>query len=181
MTRVDFAFGALNRLHMACDVARKHARAGHRLLVFCGNEGALARFDRLLWGFEPTAFVPHVPAGDPNEADAPIVLTSSGGLPASFLATAASPPPATAGGTSASATSAPDSLPWLLNLDQEVPPQASGFARVLEIVSNRDADKIAARRRWRRYEADGHTLRAHDVSSLGTDGAPAPNADDASG
>ncbi|HEU0230600.1 MAG TPA: DNA polymerase III subunit chi [Burkholderiaceae bacterium] len=150
MAHVDFAFGAPNRLRMACDVARKHYLAGHRLLVYCRDETVLARFDRLLWGFEPTAFVPHVRTGDPLEADTPVVLASSLPLP---------------GATPESTVGAPgDDAPWLLNLDPEVPPRVEQFARVLEIVSSHDADKQAARQRWRHYESSGHTLRAFDVS-----------------
>lgn len=148
MARIDFAFGAPNRLHMACDVARKHYQAGHRLLVYCRDEAVLTRFDRLLWGFEPTAFVPHVRAGDPNETSTPVVLASS-------LPDAAQEP---VGDTPA------DDAPWLLNLDPDTPPRLERFARVLEIVSSRDADRQAARQRWRQYESGGHTLRAFDVS-----------------
>lgn len=157
MTRVDFAFGAPNRLRMACDVVRKHYLAGRRLMVYCRDEGVLARFDRLLWGFEPTAFVPHVRAGDPDEAGTPVVLVS------------ALPPPSA---PSAGSQAAPDDAPWLLNLDPEAAPHPEQFGRILEIVSSRDADRQAARQRWRQYESGGHTLRAFDVSPSPESDAP---------
>lgn len=153
MARVDFAFGAPNRLRLACDVARKHYLAGRRLLVYCRDDGMLARFDRLLWGFEPTAFVPHVRAGDPLEADTPVVLAQA-------ITPAALP-------------GDPGEAPWLLNLDVETPPHAERFGRILEIVSGRDDDRQAARQRWRAYETAGHTLRAFDVSpAAGQDAQP---------
>lgn len=142
MTRIDFAFGAPSRLRMACDVVRKHYLAGRRILVYSRDQVVLTRFDRLLWSFDPAAFVPHVKAGDPLASDTAVVLTPS--LPAA---------------------PDPNQQPWLLNLDTQAPTHAEHFERILEIVSGHDADKQAARLRWRAYEAAGHTLRAFDVSA----------------
>jgi len=143
MARVDFAFGAPDRLLMACEVVRKHYLAGRRVLVYSRDPAVLSRFDRLLWRFDPAAFVPHVAGGDPLAADTPVVL-------------AAAIEPADA---------APAEQPWLLNLDAQTPPHAEQFERILEIVSGADADKQAGRQRWRDYEAAGHALRAFDVSA----------------
>src|SRR3546814_3649663 len=96
MTRIDFAFGAPNRLRMACDVVRKHYLAGRRILVYSRDQATLTRFDRLLWRFDPAAFVPHVKADDPLAPDTPIVLTLS-----------------------LSDTQDPNRQPWLLNLDTD--------------------------------------------------------------
>lgn len=142
MTRIDFAFGAPDRLQMACDVARKHYLSGRSLIVYSGDADILARFDHLLWSFDATAFVPHVTAGDPLAAHTPVWLTAN-----------APQPPANAAQTA-----------WLLNLDQQCPPGIEHFERALEIVSDQPEDKQAARQRWRQYQADGHTLHAHDVS-----------------
>ena len=66
MTRIDFAFGAPDRLRMACQVVRKRVLAGQRLVVYCKDGSRLAAFDRMLWAFDDTAFVPHVLANDPG-------------------------------------------------------------------------------------------------------------------
>lgn len=142
MTRVDFAFGASSRLHMACHVVYKHYKAGRRLLVYSRDQVILTRFDRMLWRFDPAAFVPHVYAGDVLEQQTPIILVPT-----------------------LAHQDAPDRITWLLNLDSQAPDQAGCFQRVLEIVSGHDADRQAARERWRAYETAGHTLRAFDVSA----------------
>jgi DNA polymerase IIIc chi subunit len=49
MTRIDFAFGAPDRLRMACQVVRKRYLAGQRLVVYCREGSRLAQFDRMLW------------------------------------------------------------------------------------------------------------------------------------
>lgn len=146
MSRVDFAFGAPNRLRMACEVVRKHYLAGRRLVVYTQDAQRLAHFDRLLWSFDPAAFIPHVMADDPLAGSTPVILAAAGPLPAA---------------ASDATTGLP---PWLINLDMACPPGADAFERILEIVSEHDEDKAAARARWREYQAAGHTLHAHDVS-----------------
>jgi len=140
-TRVDFAFGAADRLLKACEVARKQVEAGRRLVVYTRNEARLAKFDRLLWQFDATAFVPHVAANDPLADRTPVLLTAE--PPGSTLA---------AGGA------------WLLNLDTECPPGGDRYPRILEIVSGHPDDKAAARERWRTYQETGFELRAFDIS-----------------
>ena len=83
MTRIDFAFGAPDRLRTACQVARKRYLAGQRLVVYCRDGSRLASFDRMLWAFDDISFVPHVLANDPLAADTPVVLTASDPLKAS--------------------------------------------------------------------------------------------------
>ncbi len=144
MARIDFAFGATDRLHMACQVIRKHYLAGRRLLVYADDAGLLERLDLMLWGFEPTAFIPHVYQDDDDADQTPILLTSS-------------EPLATAGSTDAPP-------PWLVTLATNCPANAAQFERILEIVSQDSDDVLAARQRWVRYKADGHDLYAHDVS-----------------
>lgn len=142
MTRVDFAFSAPDHLRTACEVVSKHYNKGRRLVVYCPDPALRERFDLLLWGFEATAFIPHVDAEDPLAAQTPILLT---GKPIA-------PPPDTP-------------LPaWLVNLDAQCPPLAEQYERVLEIVPQDEAQVLAARQRWRQYKDAGHDLHAHDLS-----------------
>lgn len=142
--RVDFAFGAPNRLRTACQVVRKHYLAGRKLIIYHSDPRSLQRFDRMLWGFEPDAFVPHVLVDHPLAAQTPILLSSQDPLPHH------------------------QALPnqaWLLNLDSHCPPSASHFQRILEIVSEQEQDKQAARQRWRQYQQWQYDVRAHQINS----------------
>lgn len=143
MARVDFAFGAPDRLLTACEVVAKHYLANHPVVVYSQNARLLERFDQLLWKFEPTAFVPHTYADDPLAAQTPVLLTS------------AAPQPSMASG---------DDAAWLLNLDEQCPATAGQFERILEIVPLDDDEVRAARQRWKHYKAEGHTLHAHNLS-----------------
>ena len=150
MTRIDFAFGAPDRLRMACQVVRKRVLAGQRLVVYCKDGSRLAAFDRMLWAFDDTSFVPHVLANDPLAPETPVVLTAGDPQQA---AQAAQP--------EAGADAAPL---WLLNLDNDCPPGFDTFEPLLEIVSDDPDDKQAARQRWRVYQNAGHTPVSHDLS-----------------
>lgn len=144
MSRIDFAFGARDRLRMACEIVRKQYLAGREIVIYTRDAKLLERLDLLLWGFDAAAFVPHVAANDALAARTPVRLTTQ---PPN------SPAPAQ---NSEKAT-------WLLNLDAQCPPNIGQFERVLEIVSNSDEDRQSARERWRCYKADGHILHAHDI------------------
>ena len=145
MSRIDFAFGVEHRLRTACNVVRKHYLAGRKVIVYTQDLPRLAYFDQLLWGFDTIAFVPHVASDDPLAPDTAVILTDNNPVQARKHAAA--------------------SDAWLLNLDLECPPGVDAFARILEIVSNHEQDKAAARVRWRQYLDAGHDLHAHNVSS----------------
>jgi DNA polymerase-3 subunit chi len=151
MARINFAFGAPERLQTACQVARKRYQAGEHVIVFCPDVRRLATFDRLLWTFDDIAFVPHVMADDPLATRTPVILTASGPIEAASVFDAAQP------------------FPWLLNLSDECPPDYDRFERILEIVSDDPDDRQLARQRWRVYQSAGHDVRAHNLTQAATD------------
>ena len=143
MARIDFAFGATEKIAQACQTTLKQYLAGHQIVVYCSDVQRLNAFDHKLWAVEPTAFVPHVMATDPLAEQTPIWLVSSDLGPVLARAPAAA---------------------WLLNLDDLCPPTLGSTARVIEIVSDDEDDKIAARLRWAQYKAGGHDLKAHQLA-----------------
>ena len=145
MARIDFAFGAPDRLRTACVITRKRYQAGDRVIVYCTDAQRLASFDRLLWAFDPVSFVPHVSADDALAAATPVVLCA--GAPDLVLDALGDVP----------------SVPWLLNLDDACVPDATRFDRVMEVVSDMDEDRLQARQRWRTYAAQGHDMHGHDL------------------
>jgi len=143
MARIDFAFGATDKIVQACQTTLKQYLAGRKLVVYCSDTARLKAYDTKLWAVEPTAFVPHVMATDPLAEQTPIWLVVSG------LEQVLTRAPAEA---------------WLLNLDEQCPPSLGNTARVLEIVSDDEEDKTAARARWAQYKAAGHELKAHRLT-----------------
>lgn len=143
--RVDFAFGVTNRFRSSCSLIDKLYQAGRHLLLFHRDARALAHFDRLLWGFKPTAFIPHCMAGDPQAAQAPIILCTD----------------------TQQLTQAQAQLdqPWLFNLDPEIPSFRPASQRILEVVSTQADCRAQGRARWRAYQSEGFQLRARNFEN----------------
>lgn len=144
MARINFAFGASERIAQACQTTLKQYLAGQKMVVYCSDVARLRQYDQKLWAVDEAAFVPHVWADDPLASNTPIVLVNKD------LALALE-------GLS------PDT--WLLNLDNACPPTCGALQRVLEIVSDEPEDKEAARNRWRTYQAAGHDLKSFSLQS----------------
>lgn len=138
MTRIDFYRYAEDKQHYACRLAAKACRS-NRVVVYSPDPAALDRFDKALWTYQATGFVPHVRAGSPLAAETPIVLSSTGdGLPHHDV---------------------------LLNLADEWPPFFATFERVLEIVGADEADKELARTRYAFYQKRGYDIRVNDIDA----------------
>lgn len=125
-------------------LAKAHA-AGARAWVVVGPT-ELQALDQALWTVPADDFVPHVCA------DAPALLLQRSPI---VLAT---PDAVPVGDRPVLVNAQPD---WPAALDA-----GSAFSRVIEVVSTDDADKAAARQRWRRYQALGITPVAHDRAAL---------------
>jgi DNA polymerase-3 subunit chi len=138
MTAIAFAFGAPDRLRTACEIVTRHYQAGHKIVVWCRDAARLAAFDKLLWSYEDISFVPHVFANDALAAQTPVVLTGDEGETPHHQ--------------------------WLVNLDDAWPTIYARFEKVIEVVSNDDADREAARARWRFYQGCGHPIARHDLT-----------------
>lgn len=143
MTRVDFAFNADARVAQAARSALKQVARGVRLFIYCDDPERLDAFDQALWTTEDIGFVPHERLTEKVSTDLPIYLVDQANWPL------------------VAARATHDD--WLLNLDDECPPEVTLFARVLEIVSQQTSDRQTARARWRQYQAMGLEVRAHQL------------------
>lgn len=142
MTEVDFHFNTPDRLAYACRLLRKAVRKGAGVAVI-GPAAALDDFDRLLWTFEDTEFVPHLRL--PQHAAAP---------PARQQAT-----PIWLVDDVQQAVH----LPVLVNLGDEAVNGFETFHRLIEIVSRDETARDAARVRWRHYLSRGYAINRHEV------------------
>jgi len=137
VTRIDFYRYAEDKQRLACRLATKVYAKPSKLVVYSPDAKVLSDFDRNLWTFQATGFVPHCYADSPLAAETPIVLASSG-----------------------------DALPHhdvLLNLADEWPPFFASFERLLEIVAADDADKELARARYTFYKKRGYEIQVNDI------------------
>lgn len=141
MTEVAFHFNVPDKQAYACRLLRKASLKGVRLVVLVDPADA-ASLDIALWTFSPGDFIPHSRDGDAPQvhAHSPIRILSE--LPAGL------------DGTSESV---------LVNLRGTVPGGFQRFARVIEVVTQAEGDRLQARERWRHYRVEGIEPQRHDL------------------
>jgi DNA polymerase III subunit chi len=145
MTSVDFYFNAEDRLQVACRLAGKALAQGRRTLIYAPDAETAQRVDRLLWTWPATGFVPHCALRDPLAAETPVLIGDE---------------PAAAAGCDV-----------LLNLAAATPPDFERFERLLEVVPREDAERQAARERYRFYRDRGYKIADHDLAGRAGAGA----------
>lgn len=141
MTEIAFHFGAPDKLGYALRLIRKAVGSGAKLWVL--SEGPqLQELDSALWSFTETEFLTHCLFDAPED----ILLRSSVVLASADLA-----------------PSHPE-FPILVNLSSQLPSNFESHTRVIEVVSNEDADKDSARNRWKAYTQLGYAISRHDLN-----------------
>ncbi len=143
MTEVQFHFNVPDRLPYACRLLRKALRSGASGVAVCGPGPTLSALDRMLWTFDPQEFIPHilVREGAPSArlARTPIWLVPHADMAAQH--------------------------PVLVYLGVEPAAGFESYARLIEIVSTDEAEREAARRRWKHYAARGYAIQKHEVGT----------------
>ena len=137
MTRIDFYRYAEDKLRFACRLAATAYDKATKVVVYSPDRAVLSDFDRTLWTFQATRFVPHCFLESPAASETPVILATSG-----------------------------DALPHhdvLLNLSDEWPPFFASFERLLEIVANDEADKQLARARYVFYKKRGYDIQVNAI------------------
>ena len=80
--RVDFYQLAGSPVEsIAASLAMKLLAEDQRLLIVASDEAALARLDRQLWDQGPTSFLPHGVAGGSDDANQPVLLSTTPDAP----------------------------------------------------------------------------------------------------
>ena len=135
MKEIEFHFNVPDKLEYSCRLLRKVYRTGSRAVV-TADPVLLDALDRLLWQFSAADFLPHCQATGPRiSVDAsPIVLAAhiDDTLDASVL----------------------------INIGHDIPQGFERFERFIEIVSEREDDRILGRRRWKQYKEGGWACAA---------------------
>ncbi|UVM22915.1 DNA polymerase III subunit chi [Pseudomonas wadenswilerensis] len=142
MTKVDFyilpSAAPSARLDFACKLCDKAWRLGHRVYLHCSDAAQRDELDARLWAFKGEAFVPHSPAEDDPQGSVALGLGDDAGSHQDLL----------------------------INLDLKVPPFATRFARIAEIVVEEPAIRQAARESFRFYREQGYALQDHRLQRL---------------
>jgi DNA polymerase-3 subunit chi len=146
VTSIDFYFNAGDRLDVACRLAGKALQQKKRVLIYAPQPELAQRIDRMLWTAQAVSFIPHCAAHDALAAETPVLIASDGDVPRSSPASACE---------------------VLVNLSAECPPFFERHERLLEIVSQDDAERGAGRARFKFYRDRGYEIRNHDLAKAG--------------
>lgn len=141
MTEIKFFFNVDNKLHFACNLAKRAFEDGRKLVVYAPSPKLADEFDRLLWTFSPLSFVPHVKAAHPLAAETAILIASDDTHLTHHEA--------------------------LLNIGDEPPPFFSRFDALREVVSSDLDDRARARERVKFYKARGFDIQTRDMLTHG--------------
>jgi len=140
MTEIAFHFNVADKLVYSCRLLRKAYLSGANVVVTAGPE-ILTELDQLLWSFSPTDFVPHCrTAASENNLSATPVLLSESLLDCPHYGV-------------------------LINLARGTPSGFERFERVIEVVTQADDDRLAARGRWKYYADRGYAMKRHDLAA----------------
>ncbi len=148
MTEITFYFNVPDRLNYACRLLRKALRSGDQKastgVAVLAPSVMLSRFDRALWSFEATEFIPHLLLPNDVQTDAshrrtPVWLVEQAERAAH--------------------------LHLLLHLGDEPAAGFESFERMVEIVSTHPDEREAARARWKHYKARGYEIQKHEVAA----------------
>lgn len=139
LSEVAFHTGVSDKVGYCCRLLRKAYRQQARMVV-AGDAQMLARLDQALWLFDVRSFIPHrrLAAG---QAVAPALRRT----PIWLIEPGAQPP----------------ERGVLLNLGPDAVPGFESYERLIEVVGLDEPDRVAARRRWRAYEAQGLRITHH--------------------
>ena len=141
MTQVDFYIlsdqAPGNRHALACRLANKAWREGHRVYLHTNSAEESQHLDKLLWTLHEDSFLPHglLDSSDPRLNP---VLIGNG-------------------------ENTGEEHDVLVNLATQVPTFFSRFQRVAEIIDHDPEIRNAGRERFRFYRDRGYPLNTHDI------------------
>jgi len=138
MTQVDFYIHVQDKLQTVCTLASKALARSMRVLILTPDPQTTDHVDKLLWMQPAIGFLPHCRSQHRLAAVTPIIVDH-----------VAEP-------------IVHEQV--LINLNTECPALFSRFERVIEIVGTDEADRDAARGRYRFYRDRGYEIRNHDLS-----------------
>lgn len=141
MPTVDFyiidASSEQARFNLACKLVAKAYAGEKQVYIQCADQIRAEQLDALLWSFDDISFIPHSLSSAQDADKAPIII-----------------------GWQAPAS---NDAQILLNLHPDVPADANGYERILEIVTADPDCKKTCREHYKAYQAQDFPLKSRHV------------------
>ena len=136
MTRIEFFFNVEDKLQKIAELCDSAVRKGRRLMIYSADVESTARLEHYLWSSPAIGFTPHCRSDHALAEVTPIIVDCRG------------------------EKLVHDDV--LVNLQSQYPPFFSRFRRLIEIVGLDEADRSAARERYRFYRDRGYEIKLLD-------------------
>lgn len=140
MTRIEFYFNVADKQQTVADLVQSALIKRRQVMLFAADEKMASDVSVSLWQNKPESFLPHVQLNHLFAPVTPVVI----GLQGSDLA--------------------PDLMQddMLINLTVKEPSFFSRFTQLVELVSDVEQDKLAARARFKFYRDRGYEIKSID-------------------
>jgi DNA polymerase III subunit chi len=140
MTRIEFYFNVADKQQAVADLVQSAIVKRRQIMLFATGEKMASDVSVSLWQNKPESFLPHVQLNHLHAPVTPVVI----GLQGNDLA--------------------PDLMQddMLINLTIREPGFFSRFTQLVELVSEDEQDKLAARARFKFYRDRGYEIKSID-------------------
>lgn len=139
MTKVEFFFNVPDKLAKAAELCERAVAKGRQLMVFTQDTAMSEQMRQQLWQLSDTSFLPSAGPNDVESQHVAIIVDADG----KHLLQ--------------------DDI--LINLQADFPPFFSRFRYLVEMVGLEEADKAAARTRYKFYRDRGYQVKTTDVAA----------------
>ena len=140
MTRVEFYFNVSDKFAKTAELCEKALTKGRQLTIYTQNDTMSSEMQNLLWTHSPSSFLANSHVSEAHSQFSPIVIDAQG---ENLLQ---------------------DDV--LINLQTAQPLFFSRFRYLVELVGNDEADKTAARARFRFYKDRGYDVKSTDAAAV---------------
>ena len=144
MTRIDFYFNVANKSQLVVDLVQAALGKRRQVTILAADESAASQLSSDLWQTKPESFLPNVRANALHAAATPVLI----GLQSDNL----------------SNDVMQDDM--LINLTAVEPVFFSRFTQLVELVSDDEQDKMAARARFKFYRDRGYEIKTTDQAQI---------------
>ena len=144
MTRIDFYFNVANKSQLLADLVQAALIKRRQVTILAADEPAASQVSSDLWQTKPENFLPNVRANALHSSVTPVLI----GLQGDDLKKDATQ----------------DDM--LINLTVTEPIFFSRFTQLIELVSDDEQDKMAARVRFKFYRDRGYEIKSTNYAQI---------------
>ena len=144
MTRIDFYFNVLDKQIIIADLVQSALKKRRQITIFALDEIAASKVSADLWQIKPEYFLPNVQSNNLHASKTPVVVGFQGDDSTHDLMQ--------------------DDM--LINLTAHEPIFFSRFTQLVELVSDDEQDKMAARARFKFYRDRGYEIKSTNYAQI---------------